>query len=75
MHFSQVKNGVYWDGRKVSVNQAEKLLILTNRKCLSDGTVLEKIERFGQQGVTGDFFKNGEWIDTIIPRLNRDKDA
>ena len=40
VHCGQVKNGVYQDGRKVSVNENERLLKLTNQKCLSDGSVL-----------------------------------
>ena len=40
VHCGQVKNGVYQDGRKVSVNKNERLLKLTNQKCLSDGSVL-----------------------------------
>jgi hypothetical protein len=71
VHCGQVKNGVYQDGRKVSVNETEKLLTLTNRKCLADGTVLEKIEQFSDEGVTRDFYKDGQKIESIIPRLNR----
>ncbi len=40
VHCGQVKNGAYQDGRKVSVNRNERLLKLTNQKCLSDGSVL-----------------------------------
>ena len=40
VHCGEVKNGVYQEGRKVSVNKAELKLKLTNQKCLSDGSVL-----------------------------------
>ncbi len=46
VHFGQVKNGIYQDGRKVSVNKVAKLLKLTNKKCQADGSVLQKIEHF-----------------------------
>ncbi len=40
VHCGQVKNDLYQEGRKVSVNSEERLLTLTNQKCLSDGGVL-----------------------------------
>jgi hypothetical protein len=75
VHCGQVKNDVYQQGRKVSVNASEELLRLTNRKWLANGTVLEKIELFSRQGVTRDFLKDGQKIDTINPRLNLRNDA
>ena len=48
VHCGQVKNGVYQHGRKVSVNKSENLLTLTDQKCLADGTILKKIERFSK---------------------------
>jgi hypothetical protein len=59
----------------VSVNGEAKLLKLTNQKCLSDGSVLKKIERFSKQGVERDFLKDGHRIARIIPRLNPWNDA
>ncbi len=59
MHCGQVKNGLYQEGRKVSVNAAETLLTLTNQKCLSDGRIQKKIERFSEQGVTQELFEDG----------------
>ncbi len=59
----------------VSVNSAEEVLKLTNKKCLPDESVLKKIERFSSQGVERDFFVNGEKIAKINPRLTGDKDA
>jgi hypothetical protein len=59
VHCGQVKNGVYQQGKKVSVNKGEKLLRLTNKKCLEDGSVLEKIELFSEKGVARDFLKDG----------------
>jgi hypothetical protein len=75
VHCGQVKKGFYQQGKKVSVNKGEKLLRLTNKKCLADETVLEKIEQFSDKGVARDFYKNGKWIDTINPRLNLRNDA
>jgi hypothetical protein len=75
VHCGQVKDGVYQQGKKVSANKNEKLLRLTNKKCLADGTVLEKIEQFSDKGVATDFYKNGKWVDTINPRLNLRNDA
>jgi hypothetical protein len=49
VHCGQVKNGVYQQGRKVSVNRNETLLRLTNEKLRADGIVLEKIELFSQK--------------------------
>ncbi len=45
-HCGQVKDGKFLEGKKVSVNQVERLLLLTNQKCLADGSVIEKIELF-----------------------------
>ncbi len=51
-----------------------KLLKLTSKKCLSDESVLKKIERFSKQGVERDFFVDGKKIAKIIPRLTVVKD-
>ncbi len=59
----------------VSVNKKEKVLKLTDKKCLSDESVLKKIELFSKQGVERDFFAEGEKISKINPRLTRVKDA
>ncbi len=59
----------------VSVNIAEKVLQLTNKKCLLDGSVLKKIERFSKQGVEREFFLDGKKIVVISARLTGVKDA
>jgi hypothetical protein len=59
VHFGKVKNGVFQEGRMVSVSTSETVLQLTNQKCLSDKSVLKKIERFSKQGVARDFFVDG----------------
>jgi hypothetical protein len=46
VHCGKFKDGVFDEGRKVSVNKVAKLLKLTNQKCQADGSVLQKIERF-----------------------------
>ena len=49
--------------------------MLINQKCLSDESVLKKIERFSEQGVERDFFVDGEKIAKITLRLTGVKDA
>ena len=71
----QVKDGVYLEGRKVSVNKFAKLLKLSNRKFLEDGSVLEKIEQFSEQGAERKVLKDGQGIAKIIGRLNQASDA
>jgi hypothetical protein len=51
VHCGKFKNGFLQSGRNVSVNAGEKLLKLNNFKRLSDGSFLEKIELFSEQGV------------------------
>jgi hypothetical protein len=75
VHCGEVKSGVYQDGRKVSVNRNERLLMLINQKWIADGSVLKKIERFSKQGVERYFCKNDEKIAKVNSRLNRDNDA
>ncbi len=74
MHCGKVVDGVFQAGRMVSFNSAERVLKLTNKKCLSDECVLKKIERFSKQGVERDFSINGKKIAKISPRLNQSKD-
>ncbi len=57
------------------MNKAERLLKLSNQKWLTDGSVLEKIELFSDQGVEQYILKDGHRIPTLIPRLNQSKDA
>ncbi len=42
----------------VSANKDSKILKLTNKKFLSDGSVLKKIELFSSLGVEYEFFKD-----------------
>ncbi len=44
----------------MSVNSVIKLLELTNQKCLADGSVLKKIERFSKHGVERAMYKDDE---------------
>ncbi len=46
----------------VSVYRKEEVLKLTNIRCLSDESVLKKVERFSKQGVERDFFIDGKKI-------------
>ncbi len=75
MHCGEVKNGVFQDGRQVSANREAKILTLTKQKCIGDGSVLKKIERFSKQGVERYFCKNDEKIAKVNSRLNGDNDA
>jgi hypothetical protein len=75
VHCGQVKDGVYQQGRKISVSTTKKLLTLTDKKCLGDGTVMKKIEKFSKYGMERCFTKDGQEIAPIIPRLNRGNDA
>ncbi len=59
----------------MSVNKAGHVLKLSTRKCLPDGSVLEKIKRFSRQGVERDFLKDGQKIAKVIPRLNLKNDT
>ncbi len=75
VHCGKFEDGVFQEGRMVSVNKKEKVLKLTNKKCLSDESVLKKIEQFSEQGVERDFFVDGEKIAKTILRLTGVKDA
>ncbi len=44
----EVKDCVFQEGKKVSVNRAAELLKLTHKKCLADGSVLNDIELFSK---------------------------
>ena len=39
VHCGQFKDGKFYEGRKVSINKGQRLLKLTNRKRLADGSV------------------------------------
>ncbi len=54
----------------MSVIGSAKLLEMTNRKFLEDGSVLVKIERFSNKGVDRKVLKDGQEIAKIIGRLN-----
>ena len=51
VHCGRVKDGKFFEGRKVSFNRAEQLLKLSNQKWLADGSVMVKTELFSNQGV------------------------
>ncbi len=51
VHCGEFKDGKFHEGRRVSVNKGERLLKLTNKKSLADGSVLEKVELFSKRGV------------------------
>ncbi len=59
----------------MSVNKFAKLLELSNRKFLEDGSVLVKIERFSNIGEDRKVLKDGQEIAKIIGRLNQASDA
>ena len=46
VHCGKVKDGLFQDGRMVSVNDNAMILELKNKTFLGDGSVLEKVEIF-----------------------------
>ncbi len=48
---------------------------MTNKKFLADGSVIEKVVKFSEQGLERKILKDGQKIGTIIPRLNQDNNA
>ncbi len=44
----------------VSVNELARILKLTTKKFLSDGSVIKKIEESTPSGLEQDFFKDGQ---------------
>jgi hypothetical protein len=69
VHCGNFKNSSFQEGRKVSVHKEDAVLVLIDQKCLADGSVLKKIERFSKQGLVRIFSKNGQEVTAIIPRL------
>jgi hypothetical protein len=75
VHCGEVKNGIFHEGRKLSVNGHAKTLKLINQRYLGDGSVLKKFERFSKQGVERYLTKDGQEIKARIHRFNRVNDA
>jgi hypothetical protein len=71
----EVKNGIYQDGRQVSVNKKERQFLLFNQKTIADGSVLLKVEVLTAGEVWSGLFKDGIKISELTPSLNRDKHA
>ncbi len=46
VHFGRVKDGLFQEGRMISVNKDAQKLKLINQKLYGDGSVLKKIELF-----------------------------
>ncbi len=46
VHCGKVKDGHFQEGRIVSANRSARILRLTNKKFLIDGSILDKIEVF-----------------------------
>jgi hypothetical protein len=74
IHCGSVRDGLFQDGRIVSVNYDAQILKLTYKKLQIDGSVLEKIEVFSHSGAQCDLLKNGQKIADINARLNLFKD-
>ncbi len=75
VHCGQFKDGKFHEGRRVSINKGERLFKLTNQKCFADGSFIENIELFSEQGMERFILKGGQKIVEIIPRLTVVKDA
>ncbi len=58
----------------MSVNKKAKILKLTNKKFLINGSILDKIEVFSDSGAQYDFIKDGQNMAEINARLNLCKD-
>ena len=59
VHCGKVLDGLFTDGRRVSVSQRLRVLKLVNTKSLPEGSVLQKIERYSKHGLELSFNKNG----------------
>ena len=75
IHCGKVKNGLFTAGRKVSVSKELVTIKLSNIKCLADGSIIKKCERYSGEGIEKNFFKDGENISKIISRLNIRNDS
>ena len=66
-----MKNGIFTDGRSVSVNAIDERLQLKDTKRLVDGTLLQKVDTFGVLGrIESKLFVNGEEEADLIDRIN-----
>ncbi len=54
----------------MSASKGGNVLKLVNEKQTSDGTVLQKVERYSDQGVELSFIRDGERVASVIKRLN-----
>jgi hypothetical protein len=70
VHCSSVLNGTFSEGRRVSVNPETKQMKLVNTKFQSDGSKLQKIESFTDDGYESGFYNNDVKVDAIIERFN-----
>ncbi len=74
IHCCKVKDGLFQEGRHVSANKYARILMLTNKKFLIDGSILFKIEVFSDSGARYDFLKDGKKSADFNARINLCKD-
>ena len=66
-----VKNGIFTDGRSVSVNYKTDRLHVKNTKGLADGTLLQKVDTFGVSGkLKSKLYVDGAEEADLIDRIN-----
>ncbi len=70
MHCSPVANGIFADGKRVSVNILTKEMRLVHTKLQSDGSKLQKIESFTSEGVNSGLYLDGVRVSDINKRFN-----
>ena len=70
MHCGPVANGIFTEGKRVSVNKETKEMMLVNTKFQSDGSKLQKIERFTSEGVNSGLYIDGMRVGDINKLLN-----
>ncbi len=60
VHCGTVKDGLFADGKKVSVNKlTDELKIIVKANRLPDGTLLEKVQRFTPEFCETGLYRNG----------------
>ena len=70
VHCGSVANGIFTDGKRVSVNKKTKEMLLVNTKVQSDGSKLQKIESFTPKGVSSGLYQDGVRVGDINKRFN-----
>jgi hypothetical protein len=70
VHCGSVGNGIFTDGKRVSVNKKTDEMRLVNTKFQSDGSKLQKIKSYTPAGVNSGLYRDGVRVGAINERLN-----